>query len=336
MSDNNDNDKNPLVEISDLAGLSKPATALVNRLADGFGFVYKPIGTILQTKADAKAELIKAQTAIDVATLEGRAAIRVAHEQIRGQRNLESIIAKVVRDELDKNAAPEKIDDDWLGQFVNQAKHVSKEDMQSLWVKILAGEINAPGSFSKKTIDVASSLGHSDIMVFGQLCLFAVKRFYRAMCTEYSTDNSIVFSGVRSMDIENNPLVFNETQQLYQRKGVNFSSLQNMDSLGLLTYTPTGLHVPAEEIPTRWGIAGDGFVIAVDVPAGKNVPQGRVVFTRAGNELADVAKSVVASTFSAFSPSLKFSVFPEFPAYIMEEYKKVGVNCQLVKSEDDV
>ncbi len=52
---------------------------------------------------------------------------------------------------------------------------ISDEQMQALWAKILAGEANGPGRFSKKTVNIVASLDKSDAEAFTTLCGFAIK-----------------------------------------------------------------------------------------------------------------------------------------------------------------
>ena len=45
--------------------------------------------------------------------------------------------------------------------------------MQSLWARLLAGEANQPGTFSKRTVELVASLDKSDAQLFTGLCRFA-------------------------------------------------------------------------------------------------------------------------------------------------------------------
>ena len=63
-----------------------------------------------------------------------------------------------------------KYDFDWFVRFYEEAGSVSDETMQHLWVKILAGEVAHPSSFSLKTIDVMKNLSKKDAELFVKIC----------------------------------------------------------------------------------------------------------------------------------------------------------------------
>ncbi len=52
----------------------------------------------------------------------------------------------------------ENIDEDWMNQFGRYAEDASSEKLQQLWGRVLAGEINRPGSFSRHTLRFISDL----------------------------------------------------------------------------------------------------------------------------------------------------------------------------------
>lgn len=53
----------------------------------------------------------------------------------------------------DKTLSDEPIEPDWLNRWRENAQDVSVEHMQNLWARILAEEINAPGSYSMGTLE---------------------------------------------------------------------------------------------------------------------------------------------------------------------------------------
>ena len=57
------------------------------------------------------------------------------------------------------DSKPENVEDDWLTHFFDKSCLISDKGMQNIWANILAGESNQPGSFSKRTADLAHSYG---------------------------------------------------------------------------------------------------------------------------------------------------------------------------------
>lgn len=62
------------------------------------------------------------------------------------------------------------IDDDWLNGFETEARQKSTADMQLLFGRILAGEINQPGSYSIKAVKVLSQLDQNIAALFKKFC----------------------------------------------------------------------------------------------------------------------------------------------------------------------
>ena len=61
---------------------------------------------------------------------------------------MEDITAKAVP-QLNKNEKPESMENDWIVNFFDKSRIVSDNEMQQLWSRILAGEANAHGTYSK-------------------------------------------------------------------------------------------------------------------------------------------------------------------------------------------
>ena len=54
--------------------------------------------------------------------------------------------------------------------IVDGASHAYNDDARTLWSRILAGEINKPGSFSKRAMSLLSDMGKRDIEIFKLFC----------------------------------------------------------------------------------------------------------------------------------------------------------------------
>ena len=75
----------------------------------------------------------------------------------------------------DTNGGEEKIiNDDWLNNFETQARQVSTEDMQLRFGRVLASEIEKPGSYSTKTVKILSELNRSAAVLFRRMCSMCV------------------------------------------------------------------------------------------------------------------------------------------------------------------
>lgn len=137
----------------------KALTRLVERISSSTGVTSRGI------KRDADANrykvLVEAQTEKEI-------------EQIRAglaefqNGNLNAIFDKAIP-LLDK-AGGAKIDNaGWFADWISKAANTSDEDVQQWWAKILAGEAQSQGSFSKWALDAVACMSREDITAFTTL-----------------------------------------------------------------------------------------------------------------------------------------------------------------------
>ncbi|MBV8658795.1 MAG: DUF2806 domain-containing protein [Burkholderiales bacterium] len=150
----------------------KAAEKLVDALDRGIGGIYRPIGTMLNAAAERQARKIKAKTNIEIKEMRERAKHRLDFQEVCRQENIESIVSKTAN-MLSDNVDDKDIEQDWLTQFFAIAQDVSDDGMQTLWAKILSGEIAKPGSYAKRTIDFLRTLEKTEAEGFSMLCSFA-------------------------------------------------------------------------------------------------------------------------------------------------------------------
>lgn len=72
--------------------------------------------------------------------------------------NVGRIAMEVLSDQSNDHDAPSEIESDWLNMFARFSEDKSSEELQTLFGKILAGEIRQPGSFSLRTLQFFSVL----------------------------------------------------------------------------------------------------------------------------------------------------------------------------------
>lgn len=69
---------------------------------------------------------------------------------------------------------PESVGDDWLFRWRDSASHVSTEELQNLWGRVLAGEVKSPGSFSLRTLDFLKSISKQEAEAISVLSRFII------------------------------------------------------------------------------------------------------------------------------------------------------------------
>ena len=175
---------NPLMNIGDLA---EPATALIEKIADATGTLYEPKHIVEVAKAQAEAAKIQAVSEIEIAKSKSEVAIiqaeseieitdrqrRAAHrwlaEQDQQQESIENTITKAIP-QLNEDADPNAIEDDWIIKFFDKNRLVTDEDVQDLWASILAGEANRAGSYSPKALTTLADMNQKSLSLFSAFC----------------------------------------------------------------------------------------------------------------------------------------------------------------------
>lgn len=201
-------DSNSLINLGDL---SKPATVLIEKISSAVGIIYQPHHVKRMARAEAEAEKIKAVARIELTDLEHRAVDRFVQQESRKQENIEKITAQAAAS-LPLDAKVENLDEDWIAHFFKQCDTVSDNEMQSLWSRLLSSEATNPGTFSKRTIDFISSVDKRDAALFTTFCQF------------------VWVIG------EPAPLVYDLHDEIYTKQGINFATLQHLDSIGLISF----------------------------------------------------------------------------------------------------
>ena len=106
---------------------------------------------------------------------------RIVREQINID-NVVKIAANQIRQdatgsiesESGKTTETAEISDDWLNNFEKEASQKSTEEMQFLFGRILAGEIQQPSSFSIKTVKLVGELDSRVAKLFQTLCSLSI------------------------------------------------------------------------------------------------------------------------------------------------------------------
>ena len=140
--------------------------------------------------------------------------------------------------------------------------------MQQLWARVLAGEANAPGTFSKRTVNLLADLDRSDAELFVRLCGF----------------------GWMIGDVV--PLVFDVQADVYNKHGIHFKSLAYLESLGLVQFNNLAgfSHLRLPKAVTVF-YYGQPTNLTFPTDQDNELQLGKVLLTRAGQQLAPVCES---------------------------------------------
>lgn len=259
--------------IVSLGDLSKPATVLIEKVSSAVGLIYEPYHVKRMARAEAEAEKIRAIAQIELTAIQERAMERLVHQEARKQENIEAITAEAAKS-LPPEAKAENLDEDWVAHFFKQCDTVSDGQMQSLWARLLAGEATAPGTYSKRTVDLVSTFDKKDAELFSTFCQFAW------------------FLG----DIV--PLIYKTDDDIYTSKGINFTALKHLDAIGLLSFEPlSGYMRKGFGKKVRTYYYGKPIDIEFPADAGNQLQLGHAMLTAAGQQLARICGSKENTAF---------------------------------------
>ena len=271
------------IELGDLAGLSKPANTLIKKVSAAVGGLFQPYQIKRIARAEAEGELIRAQSEIEITDLQRRAMNRWFEEEAQRQKNIEDITSKALP-RLNDAANPDAMEDDWITNFFDKSRIVTDSEMQILWSRVLASEANAPGTYSKRTVNFLSDLDKTEAALFSRLCGFCWN-----------------IAGVT-------PLVFDARAEIYNRSGMNFETLSHLESIGFIHFNSVG-NFSLNGLPKKFMMIYFGKVLLLEMPRDGNnsLDFGHVRFTKVGQELRAICDSEPVDGFFD---------------YVMEQWKK--------------
>jgi hypothetical protein len=267
-----ENSSNSLVSLGDL---SKPANTLIKKISGAVGVLFEPCQIKRVAKAKAEAAIIKAEAEIQITDLQRRAMIRRIEEDTRYQKNMEAITAKALP-QLTEAAKPDSMDDDWIANFFDKSRIVSDEQMQTLWSRVLAGEANVPGTFSKRAVNFLAELDKTEAEIFSSLCRFC-----------WVINKGLV------------PLVFYDQMEIYQgnidiynNNGINFDVLTHLESIGLVKLSEV-VNFTIKELPQINIFQYNDRSLTLEMPYESNneLKIGMIILTKVGREMASICES---------------------------------------------
>jgi len=174
------------VKITDVFGLKDPLTKLIETISNAIGKIYEPtherrlaraesekIGLLCNTISEHNNIPILYKDAhitidgTDCSELVKRAESRFVFSELKKQDNIDRVVNFAAQDLSNKESiTAEPVDSDWTTRFFDTVSSISSEEMQIIWGKILAGEVNKPGSFSLRTLETVKNMSKIDAEAF--------------------------------------------------------------------------------------------------------------------------------------------------------------------------
>ena len=273
------------------------------------GKVFGPLFTRRQSDADARAA-IQAVLADQVATyIEDRPNDPVMMDAIascNGRFDFINLVrlVRMATEQLNEDARPDLITDDWGANFRDKAHTCSDPDMAILWAQLLSGEANKPGSYSRKAVNVLGDMDKTDAELFSNFCRFQLMGY--------------------SDEMERFPVILQRDADVYQRHGITTFGLSALKSLGLVDVAGSlyggislGSSVHCTFLAHSRGMLAFVRHDGKDVLCEVNI--GHVSFTRTGMEMSNLClplrtpKEFVTFLIAQWGPQLRQFAIKELP-----------------------
>ena len=174
----------------------------------------------------------KARKSIDTTIESESGMVKITREDItqsiefQGRKRLANVASAVedAADELgDKEVSDHEPDPDWTARFFDCVQDVSSADMQKIWAKILAGEVETPGRTSLRTMETLRNMMKRDAVMFKEFCDFVI-------------DDNFVFYGELSKDLD----------------ALNYNILLHLQDCGLISL--------GSNLATRYKLAEHNYI----------------------------------------------------------------------------
>lgn len=135
------------------------------------------MGLIASAQAEAGDQLARIPAAVRT-DLDIRKEIeaRLIFQEEKKQRNIETVVRRAADELGDREVDANDIDHDWTAAFFTDVQDVSSEQMQQLWAKILAGEVERPGTTSVQTLSILKVMSQEDAELFQRVARFVISR----------------------------------------------------------------------------------------------------------------------------------------------------------------
>ena len=217
---------------------------------------------------------------------------RIRFQEQKRHRNIEAVVGQAALEVGDKEVQDREPDHDWTARFFTDVQDVSSQEMQLLWSKVLAGEVERPGSTSVRSLSVLKNMDKKASRLFVTLC---------SLCVFVRLDDGTIHDA-RVPSLGQDP-----TQNSLSDYGLGFGALNVLNEHGLIitdykswnsfdVYNDhrndaTSAHLVFQG--TTWDLS-----MADQNATTRNIQMSGVALTRAGIELSGVVQIVESKNFA--------------------------------------
>lgn len=218
-----------LPDTNDMIGASKAAAAVLPVIAQVFpGWTMRSIGKAESKRTDRiLSDLKKIAENKDSLGLDDDSIgylmsdVVQRHNRCNNFDHVLRLASPMVKDDADGS----KVSMEWAEHFRDHAEKATDEEVRATWAKILASEINKPGSFSKRTLTILSDMEKADADALMRLC---------AMCILPASGTTVTLNPILLLDEDECGTSFNSGR-------FDYGMRSSLESLGLIDSSVTSL-----------------------------------------------------------------------------------------------
>lgn len=142
----------------------------------------QPEPALLESTSAKHEGLEKVEPTFDPIELVKAVSDRSAADSLRKEINVaksilvaEDVLSEGSKEKPEADIDEADIDEDWLYAWRDCAEKVSKEELQQLWGRVLAGEFKKPGSYSLRTLEFLKGMSVEEAKLIEKLGKFCIE-----------------------------------------------------------------------------------------------------------------------------------------------------------------
>ena len=150
----------------------------IRRMADAKAYELKMISDAVRNNSDVPIVYDSTGVSIDTSNFEEiakRASSRLAYQEITKQQNIEAVADNAYQElQGTDSVSSDPVDPDWMFRFFNSVENISNVDMQKIWGRILAGEIQSPNRYSYRTLEKLRNITTEEAQLFQKVAALSL------------------------------------------------------------------------------------------------------------------------------------------------------------------
>ncbi|MCG3130207.1 MAG: hypothetical protein FLDDKLPJ_00961 [Phycisphaerae bacterium] len=189
---------------------NEPLCKLIDAVRAFVGGTFEPLQMRRLAHAEVDSAMILAKGDAELTKFQQRTVDRMLKTELRRQQNIERIVHEAAKN-LPPNVSEAHVAEDWVARFFEGCQDVSETEIQTLWGRILSGEVAQPGSFSPYTLDILRLMRKREAEMFSLFCTLV-------------------------WEINGQPMVLFLRNSESSKKYAPLENLNHLESLGLLRF----------------------------------------------------------------------------------------------------